>query len=92
MKTIQHKQLLLFIFYIFLIEKILSSPKEILNKYSSIKTKYNYIFFNISEFKYEEDIYLTLKSESKCDEMIKKFDIGYLRGKNAKKFSGGEQQ
>ena len=71
MKTIQHKQLLLFIFYIFLIEKILSSPKEILNKYSSIKTKYNYIFFNISEFKYEEDIYLTLKSESKCDEMIK---------------------
>ena len=71
MKTIQHKQLLLFIFYIFFIEKILSSPKEILNKYSSIKTKYNYIFFNISEFKYEEDIYLTLKSESKCDEMIK---------------------
>lgn len=71
MKTIQHKQLLHFIFYIFLIEKILSSPKEILNKYSSIKTKYNYIFFNISEFKYEEDIYLTLKSESKCDEMIK---------------------
>ena len=71
MKKIQHKQLLLFIFYIFLIEKILSSPKEILNKYSSIKTKYNYIFFNISEFKYEEDIYLTLKSESKCDEMIK---------------------
>ena len=71
MKIIQHKQLLLFIFYIFLIEKILSSPKEILNKYSSIKTKYNYIFFNISEFKYEEDIYLTLKSESKCDEMIK---------------------
>lgn len=71
MKIIQHKQLLLFIFYIFLIEKILSSPKEILNKYSSIKTKYNYIFFNISEFKYEEDIYLILKSESKCDEMIK---------------------
>ena len=71
MKTIQHKQLLLFIFYIFLIEKILSSPKEILNKYSSIKTKYNYIFFNISEFKYEEDIYLTLKSKSKCDEIIK---------------------
>ena len=60
MKIIQHKQLLLFIF-----------SKEILNKYSSIKTKYNYIFFNISEFKYEEDIYLTLKSESKCDEMIK---------------------
>ena len=71
MKTIQHKQLLPFICFIFLIEKILSSPKEILNKYSSIKTKYNYIFFNISEFKYEEDIYLTLKSESKCDEMIK---------------------
>ena len=67
----QHKQLLPFIYFIFLIEKILSSPEEILNKYSSIKTKYNYIFFNISEFKYEEDIYLTLKSESKCDEMIK---------------------
>ena len=71
MKIIQHKQLLPFICFIFHIEKILSSPEEILNKYSSIKTKYNYIFFNISEFKYEEDIYLTLKSESKCDEMIK---------------------
>ena len=60
MKTAQPRQLSIFIFYFFLIEKILTSPEEILNKYSSIKTKYNHIFFNISEFELNEDIHLTI--------------------------------
>ena len=71
MKTIQPRQLSIFIFYFFLIEKILTSPEEILNKYSSIKTKYNHIYFNISEFELNEDIHLTIKSEYKCVDLIK---------------------
>lgn len=64
------RQLTIFIFSFFLIGKIFSSPEEILNKYSSIKTKYNSIFMNISEFKYDESIYLTINSENKCDEYL----------------------
>lgn len=71
MKTAQPRQLSIFIFYFFLIEKILTSPEEILNKYSSIKTKYNHIYFNISEFELNEDIHLTIKSEYKCVDLIK---------------------
>ena len=55
---------------LFLFIKVLSSPKEILNKYSSIRTNHSSIIFNISEFKYDQDIYLTIKSEEKCVENI----------------------
>lgn len=42
----------------------------ILNKYFSIRTKNNYFIFNIADFLYNEDIYLTIKSESKCEDII----------------------
>ncbi|MBP3200867.1 MAG: ATP-binding cassette domain-containing protein [Lachnospiraceae bacterium] len=46
----------------------------------------------IFDLSLEKNLLLNGNDKEKCDEMIKKFDIGYLRGKNAKKFSGGEQQ
>jgi hypothetical protein len=64
------KQFSIIIFSIFLIGKIFSSSEGILNKYSSIKTKNNSIFLNISEFKYDESIYLTINSEKKCDDFL----------------------
>lgn len=64
-------QMTIYVLLLFLIEKIISSSDEILNKYSSINTTYNSIIFNISEFKYDENIYLTLKSEGKC--------VGYIK-------------
>ena len=64
------KQFSIIVFSIFLIRKIFSSSEGILNKYSSIKTKNNSIFLNISEFKYDESIYLTINSEKKCDDFL----------------------
>ena len=64
------KQFSIIIFSIFLIGKIFSSSEGILNKYSSVKTKNNSIFLNISEFKYDESIYLTINSEKKCDDFL----------------------
>ena len=64
------KQFSILILSIFLIGKIFSSSEEILNKYSSVKTKNNSIFLNISEFKYDESIYLTINSEKKCDDFL----------------------
>ena len=46
----------------------------------------------IFDLSLEKNLLLNGNDKEKCDEMIKKFDIEYLRGKNAKKFSGGEQQ
>ena len=60
----------IFIFLAFLFGKIFLSSEEILNKYSSIITKNNSMIMNITEFKYEESIYLTLKSEQRCVEFI----------------------
>ena len=64
------KQFSILILSIFLIGKIFSSSEEILNKYSSVKTKNNSIFLNISEFKYDENIYLTINSENKCEDFL----------------------
>ena len=64
------KQFSILVFSIFLIGKIFSSSEGILNKYSSVKTKNNSIFLNISEFKYDESIYLTINSEKKCDDFL----------------------
>ena len=64
------KQFSILVFPIFLIGKIFSSSEGILNKYSSVKTKNNSIFLNISEFKYDESIYLTINSENKCDDFL----------------------
>ena len=64
------KQFSILVFSIFLIGKIFSSSEGILNKYSSIKTKNNSIFLNISEFKYDESIYLTINSENKCEDFL----------------------
>ena len=64
------KQFSILVFSIFLIRKIFSSSEGILNKYSSVKTKNNSIFLNISEFKYDESIYLTINSEKKCDDFL----------------------
>ena len=46
----------------------------------------------IFDLSLEKNLLLNGNDKEKCDEIIKKFDIEYLRGKNAKKFSGGEQQ
>ena len=54
----------------FLSGKVKSTPNEILDKYSSVKTKNNYVFLNITDFKYEESIYLAIKSEYKCEDYI----------------------
>ena len=64
------KQFSILVFSIFLIGKIFSSSEGILNKYSSVKTKNNSIFLNISEFKYDESIYVTINSENKCDDFL----------------------
>ena len=40
----------------------------------------------------EKNILINGKNKNKCEELIDKFGIGYLKGKNAKGFSGGEQQ
>ena len=45
--------------------------------------------FNMS---LEKNILINGKNKNKCEELIDKFGIGYLKGKNAKGFSGGEQQ
>ena len=60
----------IFMFLAFLFGKIFSSSEEILNKYSSIITKNNSMIMNITEFKYDENIYLTLKSLQRCVEFI----------------------
>ena len=70
MKNIYFKKPLYFLFFFFLIEKVLSQPELILNKYFSIKTKHNYFIFNIADFLYNEDIYLTIKSKTKCENFI----------------------
>lgn len=40
----------------------------------------------------ERNILICGNDKDKCNELIEKFGIGYLRGKNAKSFSGGETQ
>ena len=70
MKNIILKKPSYFLFFFFLIEKVLSQPELILNKYFSIKTKHNYFIFNIADFLYNEDIYLTIKSKTKCENFI----------------------
>ena len=40
----------------------------------------------------ESNILICGNDKNKCNELIEKFGIGYLRGKNAKSFSGGETQ
>ena len=70
MKNIYFKKPLYFLFFFFLIEKVQSQPELILNKYFSIKTKNNYFIFNIADFLYNEDIYLTIKSKTKCENFI----------------------
>ena len=70
MKKSKSQQLLILIILFILVVKEISSPSEILNKFSSLKTKNNHIFLNISDFKYEENIYLEIKSEYKCEDYI----------------------
>ena len=66
MKKVQSIEISFFILSLFLFGKIFSSPDVIPSRYFSIKTKYDYFIFNVSEFLYDEDIYLTIKSKSKC--------------------------
>lgn len=46
----------------------------------------------IFDLSLEKNIFVKIKNEKKSNYYIDKFEIGYLRGKNAKKFSGGEKQ
>ena len=46
----------------------------------------------IFDMSLEKNLMLNGKDKNKCDEQIAKFEIEYLKGKNARKFSGGEQQ
>ena len=73
MKKIQSLSISFLILSIFLFGKVLSSPEVIPNRYFSIRTKYNYFIFNISDFHYDEDIYLTIKSKSKCSYFLEYF-------------------
>jgi hypothetical protein len=59
-----------FLFFALLIETVISKPELILNKFFSIKTKNNYFIFNVDNFLYNEDIYLTIKSKGKCENFI----------------------
>ena len=59
-----------FLFFALLIETVISKPELILNKFFSIKTKRNYFIFNVDNFLYNEDIYLTIKSKGKCENFI----------------------
>ena len=70
MKNILLNKPSFYLFFFFLIKKVLSQPELILNKYFSIKTKHNYFIFNIADFLYNEDIYLTIKSKTKCENFI----------------------
>ena len=62
MKRTKSHKLSLFLFYFYFLVQALSSPEEILNKYSSIKTTNNYAIVNITDFNYNDNIYLSLKS------------------------------
>ena len=46
----------------------------------------------IFDMSLEKNIMLNGKDKAKCLNIISTFEIGYLKGRNAKKFSGGEQQ
>lgn len=46
----------------------------------------------IFDISLEKNLMINGTDKKKCEELIEKFEIGYLKGKNAKKFSGGEQQ
>ena len=46
----------------------------------------------IFDMSMEKNIMINGNDLSKCNELISKFGISYLKGKNAKKLSGGEQQ
>ena len=70
MKRTKSHKLSLFLFYFYFLVQALSSPEEILNKYSSIKTTNNYAIVNITDFNYNDNIYLSLKSYSSCEEYI----------------------
>ena len=70
MKRSKSHKLSLFLFYFYFLVQALSSPEEILNKYSSIKTTNNYAIVNITDFNYNDNIYLSLKSFSSCEEYI----------------------
>ena len=59
-----------FLFFALLIDIVISKPELILNKFFSIKTKHNYFLFNVANFLYNEDIYLTIKSKGKCEDFI----------------------
>ena len=58
-------------FFFFLIKEVKLFKEEILDKYGSIKTGYSSMIINSSEFYLTDDIYLTLGTNSKCDEYIK---------------------
>lgn len=46
----------------------------------------------IFDMSLEKNIMINGNNKDKCQSMIDRFDISYLKGKNAKKMSGGEQQ
>ena len=70
MKNLYSPKYKLFLFSLFLLYNAQSSSKEIINKYSSIKTKHNIIILNITKFNYYENIYLTLKTDIICEDYL----------------------
>ena len=46
----------------------------------------------IFDISLEKNLMINGKDRKKCQELINRFEIAYLKGKNARKFSGGEQQ
>lgn len=69
------------------------TKKEILSD-SGVKLQVAYLPQKpyVFDMNLEKNLMLNGKDLDKCEDIIKNFEIGYLKGKNAKKFSGGEQQ
>ena len=63
--------LIILILLIFLVKEVKLSEEEIISKYGSIKTKYSSMIINTTEFNLDDDIYLTLNSDLKCDDYLR---------------------
>lgn len=70
-------------------KKVLVSDKDSKRSLSVAYFPQNPYIFDIG---LEKNLLINGNDKKKCNELIKRFEIEYLKGKSAKKFSGGEQQ
>ena len=62
---------IILILIICLLKEVKLSEEEIIEKYGSIKTKYSSMIINTTDFNLDDDIYLNLNSDSKCDDYLR---------------------